>query len=123
MFKENCGSGSEFTASSKEEEMTKEAKKGEGTFVPKKADFEKLKKLTGERSPTLVKRGQEPPKPRLFRKACKCGGDITEDFFLEHNPMSGPPILGPGSKQQRRYTSSGLYCNKCGICYEFVPDK
>lgn len=50
-----------------------------------------------------------------------CKGGIVEKTFIRFDSMTGPPIIGPGSRQQFKKVSDGYYCKKCGIKYEFVP--
>lgn len=96
------------------------------TFTPTKVNPKEMKKTVEEISSnlprTLLEEGPERPKSKLFKGACRvCGGDITEKFIQEYNPMTGPPIIGPASRQQYHYVSKGLYCKQCGVKYEFVP--
>jgi hypothetical protein len=104
--------------------MAEKIKQGEeSSFTPARIDPEDVKKALKD-FPLSVQqeRGSQPPEPRLYKGACKvCGGDVTEKIVQEYNPMTGPPIIGPGSRQQYRYVSKGLYCKQCGIRYEFVP--
>jgi len=54
---------------------------------------------------------------------CKvCKGPIVELFEYEYDPTTGPPVYGPASREQQHKVSKGLYCKKCGIKYQFVPD-
>ena len=108
--------------------MTKKTEQNEEvrTFTPKKVAPKDLKKVVEEISshppPILLEEGPKRPQSRFFKGACKvCGGDITEKIVHEYNPMTGPPIIGPGSRQQYHYVSKGLYCTQCGVKYEFVP--
>lgn len=55
-------------------------------------------------------------------KCVVCGGEIVEVIVTEYNPMTGPPIIGPGSRQQYRDVSKGYHCKNCGIKYAFVPE-
>jgi len=109
--------------------MAEKIKQGEKTgFKIKKIDpkgvEKRLKELHSRPPHALLEEGYKAPTPRLFKGACRipgCGGDITERIVQEYNPMTGPPIFGPGSRQQYHYVSQGLYCKKCGVKYEFVP--
>ncbi len=107
--------------------MIEKVKRSEETrFTSKKVDpkkvNERLKELHSRPPHTLLEEGHKAPTPRFFKEACKvCGGDITERIVQEYNPVTGPPIIGPGSRQQYHYVSQGLYCKKCGVKYEFVP--
>lgn len=49
-----------------------------------------------------------------------CGGPVVEKIVQQHNPMTGPPIFGPGSLRQIFDVSAGYHCQQCGIKYEFV---
>lgn len=55
-----------------------------------------------------------------------CGGVVIEKVWFESHfiPETGPPIIGPGSREQyaRVQETSGLYCSNCGIKYEFLPE-
>jgi len=50
-----------------------------------------------------------------------CGGEIVEKIVSKFDPMSGPAIIGPGSRQQFHNVSKGFHSRKCGIKYDFVP--
>lgn len=64
----------------------------------------------------------EKKEPKVFKGRCRvCKGDITENIVRRFNPMSGPMVFGPGSRQQLVNSHEGYYCTKCGISYEFVP--
>ena len=106
--------------------MTERAEEsGKNTFSPKNLNPKKVRKALKD-FPLSIPRETEDqsPKPRLYQGACKvCGGDVTEKIVREFNPMTGPPIIGPGSRQQYSYVSKGLYCKRCGIRYEFVPEE
>jgi len=106
--------------------MAEKIKQGEeSSFTPVRINPEKVKKTLRDFPPSMPReRGPQPPKPRLYKGACKvCGGDVTEKIVQEYNPMTGPPIIGPGSRQQYHYVSKGLHCKQCGVKYEFVPGK
>jgi len=51
-----------------------------------------------------------------------CKGTIIESTVYEYDPMTGPPVIGPGYKRQQHKVSKGFYCEKCGIKYQFIPD-
>ena len=52
-----------------------------------------------------------------------CKGQIVEKVSTEYNPMTGPPVFGPGSKRQFKKVSKGYHCKDCGLKYEFIPNK
>lgn len=53
---------------------------------------------------------------------CKvCGSEIVEGFEELYDPSTGPPIYGPGSRDQIKLESIGYYCSGCGIKYQFLP--
>ena len=61
-----------------------------------------------------------PYKPREGK--CRvCGGVVTETYSKQYDPRSGPMIYGPGSRNQYNWTSSGLYCQDCGLSYHKLP--
>jgi hypothetical protein len=49
-----------------------------------------------------------------------CGGRIVEKKGFAFDPVFGPPIIGPGSRDQHTEVSYGFYCEKCGLKYEFI---
>lgn len=58
---------------------------------------------------------------RTARGVCKvCKGDVVEKIVIKFDPLSGPPIIGPGSKDQYKKVIEGFYCKNCGLKYEFV---
>ena len=62
----------------------------------------------------------KPEMERSTGRKCEvCGGDIFETFKMEYDPGTGPPVIGPGSRQQFHRVSKGFYCKKCGIKYAF----
>lgn len=54
-------------------------------------------------------------------KCIVCGGEIFQMIVSEFDPMTGPLIIGPGSKHQFREASAGFHCTRCGIKYLFIP--
>jgi predicted RNA-binding Zn-ribbon protein involved in translation (DUF1610 family) len=54
-------------------------------------------------------------------KCIVCGGDIVEEIVSKFNPIHGPMIIGPGSRQQFHDVSEGYHCSSCGLKYEFPP--
>jgi len=59
---------------------------------------------------------------RITNSEClACKSAIVEKIVSEFDPMSGPLIFGPGSRQQFRKVSKGFYCKQCGLKYEFAP--
>jgi len=66
----------------------------------------------------------EPEKKpsRVVRGTCRtCGGVVVETFFDAYTrPIELIPI-GPASKQYVVRLSGGLYCEECGVKYEFLP--
>lgn len=54
-------------------------------------------------------------------KCVVCNGMIVEKVVRRFNPMSGPLIIGPGSRQQFHEVSEGFYCQDCGLMYKFPP--
>lgn len=51
---------------------------------------------------------------------CHCKGKIIEVTIVTHqfNPMTGPLVIGPGSRSQFNKTShSQCYCASCGLMY------
>ena len=50
-----------------------------------------------------------------------CGGQIVEKIVRERNPATGPPVIGPASKNQFYEASKGFHCKECKIKYESVP--
>lgn len=67
------------------------------------------------------KRAKEDKEPEVCGECFFCGGQIIEDIVTEYNPITGPIIFGPGSKNQFRNVHKGFYCWKCGLMYKFVP--
>jgi hypothetical protein len=61
----------------------------------------------------------KPKKEEIGR--CNCGqGDIVllTTYTSEFNPMSGPLIIGPGSRQQfRRVGHQECFCTACGAFF------
>jgi hypothetical protein len=49
-----------------------------------------------------------------------CEGEIIETVTQVFNQMYGPPIDGPGSKQQWSEKKE-YHCGQCGIVYKFLP--
>lgn len=63
-----------------------------------------------------------PYDEKTGRKCSVCKvGDIIESFSMRRDPNAGPPIIGPGSRNQIKKFSNGLHCDKCGLMYAFVP--
>ena len=58
---------------------------------------------------------------RTDGKCVVCEGEIVEVIEKEFDPMSGPLIIGPGSRQQFHNVSKGYHCKKCGLKYAFIP--
>ena len=58
-------------------------------------------------------------------KCVVCKSQIVEIIAEEHNPETGPPIIGPGSKDQYRKVSKGYHCSNkgCGLKYAFIPER
>lgn len=56
-------------------------------------------------------------------KCVYCNGDIVERVVKTFDPMSGLPIIGPGSARQFKETPTGFYCKNCGLKYQFVSQK
>ncbi len=54
-------------------------------------------------------------------KCVVCKGDIVPVIIREHDPFTGPIIIGPGSANQMRERSDGFHCKTCGLKYAFVP--
>lgn len=52
-----------------------------------------------------------------------CGGTLSNPTHREYDPMTGPPIIGPGSRAQFRTVSSGIRCDDCGLRYAAAPKK
>jgi len=52
-----------------------------------------------------------------------CKGKIVEVVTSEFDPMTGPPVVGPGSRRQFKEASKGYYCEDCGLKYQFIPQK
>ena len=52
-----------------------------------------------------------------------CEGEIVETIVNKYDPLTGPPIIGPGSRNQFHDVSEGFHCKKCGLKYRFVPSK
>lgn len=50
-----------------------------------------------------------------------CKGQIVEKVGTEYNPMTGPPVFGPGSRRQFKEVGKGYHCKNCGLKYEFPP--
>lgn len=91
----------------------------------KGTNAKKFKEITGQ----IIQEKSEsvfveptPPEKEVFKKACiVCRGDVTEKISEKFNPMTGPMIIGPGSRSQFYFAREGLYCQKCGLKYEFLP--
>jgi len=49
-----------------------------------------------------------------------CSGTIVRKFEQRYDPTSGPPIIGPGSRDQYLRTLVARYCEACGVMY--VPN-
>lgn len=56
------------------------------------------------------------------KKCPVCGGEIVEKFFWveKYNPLFGPPLIGPGSKEQicRVEKRTDPYCRNCRIKFQ-----
>ncbi len=52
-----------------------------------------------------------------------CEGKIVEDIVREYDPQTGPPVIGPGSRDQFRDVLRGYNCIGCGLYYKFPPRK
>jgi len=51
-----------------------------------------------------------------------CSGPIVREESRVYDPATGPPIFGPGSRQQFRLKII-LYCAACGLSYHHLPLK
>lgn len=61
-------------------------------------------------------------KPKARIGTCVfCGGKVTEDFVQKFDASSGPMIIGPGSRDQFYWASTGLGCIDCGLAYKKLP--
>jgi len=83
-------------------------------------EAEKLRQREKERKEREARENE--PKTEVIGR-CVCNGDIVIETIRtsEFNPESGPPIFGPGSRQQfRDVKSEKCFCFKCGLVYE--PD-
>ncbi len=100
------------------------AKPGKKDIETTKA-FKKLQKDLAEDSMTpIYERNEEKTGDILTDGKCVvCGGRIVERRVQKYNPMSGPPIFGPGSARQFYVASAGYHCQECGLKYAFIPKK
>jgi hypothetical protein len=64
---------------------------------------------------------EKAPEKEVMGKCRVCGGDILEDVRHEHDPTTGPPVIGPGSENQFRDFHYGYYCDDCGLAYKKLP--
>ena len=62
-------------------------------------------------------------KKAVFGECVVCQGPIVKDVVREYDPMRGPPVIGPGSRQQFHSVTKGFYCDDCGVYYHHVPKK
>ena len=69
-------------------------------------------------------------KRKIKRGKCAsgpCGGNVVEEVWTtrEYDPSTGPLIFGPKSEDQYKELNhtSGLFCDRCGIKYQFVPNE
>jgi hypothetical protein len=94
------------------------------TFNP---DDPKLKKAQDEELLRLIKEGRkkfplEAPAPTPREGVCVvCKGKVTETYSKVYDPRTGPLIIGPGSRSQYHWQTSGLSCASCGIKYAKLP--
>lgn len=87
-----------------------------------KEDIDKIIEKTKKDMEKLEKKKKAVPTPRVGK--CKiCGGKVTESFFRRYIPETGPIIIGPGSKNQFTWSSTGLGCEDCGIAYRKLPNE
>lgn len=95
--------------------------------IPKLPELtvEEIKKLMAEADRKVKEKidrweNKIPPESRVGE--CKvCKGKVTETFSKKYDPSTGPMIIGPGSKGQFFWRSSGLGCEDCGIAYKKLP--
>jgi len=90
---------------------------GESSWKDELAETERaLKVHTGYGEPR-----EESEEKEIVGSCMVCKGDIIKDVATEFNPMSGPLIIGPGSRQQFSEVLRGYYCTGCGLKYQFPP--
>jgi exosome complex RNA-binding protein Csl4 len=53
-------------------------------------------------------------------KCVVCKGNLMKTEYWQYNPASGPPIIGPGSKNQY-FKQQSLRCPACGLKYVHEP--
>ena len=57
---------------------------------------------------------------KIVGRCTACSGSVVKEVTSKYNPMSGPPIFGPGSQNQYIEETS-YHCEDCGIEYRFPP--
>jgi hypothetical protein len=64
-------------------------------------------------------------KPGLIEKpiCVVCSGPLQPKTKTVFNHFMGPPIIGPGSREQYDTVQDGWTCQKCGLHYDFPPRK
>jgi len=55
-------------------------------------------------------------------KCVVCKGVLVEKIVSKFVSM-GPPIIGPGSRDQFVDEREGYFCRRCGIKYEHLPEE
>lgn len=58
--------------------------------------------------------------PKAVDTCSACKGRVVKETTSEYNPASGPPIIGPGYRNQCRDVTS-YYCADCGLVYRLPP--
>jgi hypothetical protein len=88
-----------------------------------------LIKASKEREEEERRLESERWKPKMeTRGTCSCGGTIIllTTYTSEYNPMTGPLIVGPGSRGQfSRVEEKECFCEDCGLLYNsrIVPKR
>jgi 3-polyprenyl-4-hydroxybenzoate decarboxylase len=88
-----------------------------------KEEIEKWKFDNEEAKIERKKKQNESPKDDRVGECVVCNSKIIAKITSEYLGDFHHMIIGPGSRQQMTTIHHGFHCTKCGLKYEFPPQK